>query len=410
MRIAVVTTNNPNMYSGGRYHSLGVALALSSIPKNEVYYITNHKPIFYDDFQAYNQELNLFLTEDFYLKMPRGKFDIVILVPHQRNDSFYPKVKLFSLKSDAKLVLINFESGNWFNEFSPRPSELWAPWKKACEIGCLMLSISKEGDKYARDFYTEYPSLTSFDYWYPRINEIEANRSQNIIREQNRILILSRITDKHKGSNDLNILFCEELRGHIFVLLVGSENLSDEFLTSINQLAERYGIVVEYKFQLSDYEKFIEYKKASVLIFPSYFEGYGYPPIEALYCDTPCIAYDLPVLREISNDGLIFVQRGNTSALKEAVISFFQDTRADFTRDLQGFVTDKTDFTTNSLILHNKLETYLHQSLSQIDTRRMIQKLKKDILQKNGIKTLKGYFKYRLQLAKNFLKQEGYLK
>ncbi len=385
MKIAVVTTNNPNMYSGGRYHSLGIALALSSLEENEVYYVTNNKPIFYDDFKDSNQKVNLFLTDNFRKNMPKGNFDIVILVPHQKDDEFYPNVKLFTLEREARLILVNFESGNWFNEFAQKPLKLWDPWKKACEIGCLMLSISKEGDKYAKDFYTDYPKLTQFNYWYPRINVIEADKSKNIQKEKNRVLILGRITDKHKGSDDLNSLFCKELKGVTFVLLIGSGSVSKEFKFNIEKLADKYEITIEYKYQLSDYEKFVEYKKASVLVFPSFFEGYGYPPVEALYCNTPCIAYDLPVLREVTNNGAIFVPMGDTEALKVKLISFLKETHKYKTDNLQEYVYSYTNFSENSLALDNILKEYLSSELVLSNKRKLVRELKKETKQKSGI-------------------------
>ncbi|MEM2073610.1 MAG: glycosyltransferase family 1 protein [Nitrososphaeria archaeon] len=41
------------------------------------------------------------------------------------------------------------------------------------------------------------------------------------------------------------------------------------------------------------------YKFAELLVFPSFFEGFGLPPLEALALNCPVIASDIPVLREI---------------------------------------------------------------------------------------------------------------
>ena len=49
------------------------------------------------------------------------------------------------------------------------------------------------------------------------------------------------------------------------------------------------------------------YRNAFALIFPSYFEGFGYPPIEALACGTPTIASNVTSIPEILGDaGLYF--------------------------------------------------------------------------------------------------------
>jgi glycosyltransferase involved in cell wall biosynthesis len=43
---------------------------------------------------------------------------------------------------------------------------------------------------------------------------------------------------------------------------------------------------------------------ASVLLYPSRYEGFGLPPLEALACGTPAVVSDIPVLRE-STQGLV---------------------------------------------------------------------------------------------------------
>ena len=60
------------------------------------------------------------------------------------------------------------------------------------------------------------------------------------------------------------------------------------------------------------------------MIFLSYFEGFGYPPIEALACQTPCIAYELDVLKETCSDKLVLVSKGDTSAVLQKMLYFSQ--------------------------------------------------------------------------------------
>ena len=58
---------------------------------------------------------------------------------------------------------------------------------------------------------------------------------------------------------------------------------------------------------LSDSDMDHAYRNAFALIFPSYFEGFGYPPIEALACGTPTIASNVTSVPEILGDaGLYF--------------------------------------------------------------------------------------------------------
>jgi glycosyltransferase involved in cell wall biosynthesis len=58
---------------------------------------------------------------------------------------------------------------------------------------------------------------------------------------------------------------------------------------------------------------------ASVLLYPSRYEGFGLPPLEALSCGTPAVASDIPALRE-STAGLVrLVRVGDVNGWAEAL-------------------------------------------------------------------------------------------
>ena len=53
------------------------------------------------------------------------------------------------------------------------------------------------------------------------------------------------------------------------------------------------------------------YRKAEVVLLPSDAEGFGFPIIEALACGALVIASDLPVLREVGGDAIMYCRRGD---------------------------------------------------------------------------------------------------
>jgi glycosyltransferase involved in cell wall biosynthesis len=61
------------------------------------------------------------------------------------------------------------------------------------------------------------------------------------------------------------------------------------------------------------------YSLASVLVFPSFYEGFGSPPLEAMACGTPAIVSDIPSLREAINGAAILVNPNDTSQIAEAI-------------------------------------------------------------------------------------------
>lgn len=63
------------------------------------------------------------------------------------------------------------------------------------------------------------------------------------------------------------------------------------------------------------------YSHADAFVFPSKFEGFGIPLIEALKCGTPVICSDIPVFREIAGDVAYYVQT-DAESFRECILSY----------------------------------------------------------------------------------------
>ena len=64
---------------------------------------------------------------------------------------------------------------------------------------------------------------------------------------------------------------------------------------------------------------------AAALAFPSWYEGFGLPALEALACGTPVVAADLPALREVLGDQAELVPPGDADALTDAMARVLDD-------------------------------------------------------------------------------------
>ncbi len=63
------------------------------------------------------------------------------------------------------------------------------------------------------------------------------------------------------------------------------------------------------------------YRLASVFAYPSLYEGFGLPVLEAMACGTPVVANDIPALAEIVGDGAFLVEAGSARAMAGAIIA-----------------------------------------------------------------------------------------
>lgn len=319
MKIAIIGRMPAKGYSGGRYHAWVMAEALSQ-EENVVYVITNHVPEFSRDFEIYpkHERIRIVLTDDFYrIRMEDTELDYVICVPGiGMGKRFYTACWDFAVERKARFAFINFETPNWYRQYGgeERPEEDYRILRRLCRQGCLVFNSALESQKHAELYYNLCPERTQFCVWSPPINSLVADSVKE--ERKNQILIFLRVKDKHKGGDDFLELLGEYLRGVTCVCVVGTGAIPADFLEKAREAAQKYGIILKIEKSLSDYRKFEELKKSRLLIFSSHFEGYGYPPVEALYCGAGCIAYDLPVLREISGDRLHYCELGNITAMR----------------------------------------------------------------------------------------------
>jgi glycosyltransferase involved in cell wall biosynthesis len=58
---------------------------------------------------------------------------------------------------------------------------------------------------------------------------------------------------------------------------------------------------------------------AAALVYPSRYEGFGTPPLEAWACGTPALVADIPVLRESTDDRAVYVPVGDADAWADAI-------------------------------------------------------------------------------------------
>jgi glycosyltransferase involved in cell wall biosynthesis len=90
------------------------------------------------------------------------------------------------------------------------------------------------------------------------------------------------------------------------------------------------------------------YAAATVFCFPSFDEGFGLPPLEAMALGAPCVVSDIPVLREVCGDAALYVDPRDPSAIAGAIDALLRDDelrarlRAEGPRRASGFRWDAT--------------------------------------------------------------------
>lgn len=64
---------------------------------------------------------------------------------------------------------------------------------------------------------------------------------------------------------------------------------------------------------------------AYAMVYPSYFEGFGVPPLEAMRCEVPVIASNVASIPEICGDAAIYIDPENIEDIAEKLMLLYKD-------------------------------------------------------------------------------------
>jgi glycosyltransferase involved in cell wall biosynthesis len=77
--------------------------------------------------------------------------------------------------------------------------------------------------------------------------------------------------------------------------------------------------------RLSDEEMVLLYNAATLLLYPSLYEGFGLPIIEAMACGTPVITSNLSSMKEIAGENALLVDPISTQSIHQAITDILSD-------------------------------------------------------------------------------------
>lgn len=320
LSVFVFGANPQGAYSGGRYFAWILAESLALVG-HDVTFVTNVEPIFSRDFELSpaHHRLKVILSPTYNIRRLACSPDCIIIVPSMFGSHyFYENAISFAKQHKAHTCLLNFETPNWYNALSPIPRDplAWADWARTVQHCSLVISMLHITSRYARDYYDLFHEGCQHIVASPPINDMAADIVPLAARENRLVAIIRFDLAEHKGVTRLLELIDEPMRGYTLALLVGQDKRPEAFVQQMEERAAAHGVQLEFLDRLSDVEKFEQLSRAKLLLFMSQFEGYGYPPLEALYCGTPCLAFDLEPLRETCGDLLHYAPLGDWGAFK----------------------------------------------------------------------------------------------
>jgi glycosyltransferase involved in cell wall biosynthesis len=185
-----------------------------------------------------------------------------------------------------------------------------------------------------------------FPQWSdPKIVEVHKRRLELVEREVDVVIAVSETTKKDLlqiskiPEDKIKVIY--EAPGKQFKLGEKKEieefrkkyNLPEEFilsiggvgtrrnLTRVKKLPKDYRVIItgEDLPQLDSLEMPLLYGAATILLYPSFYEGFGLPILEAMSCGLPVIASNVSSMPEIGGEAALYINPESTDDIREKV-------------------------------------------------------------------------------------------
>lgn len=102
----------------------------------------------------------------------------------------------------------------------------------------------------------------------------------------------------------------------LYIVCAGGGKLLDKEIKMLHKLGI-WEKVIQANYKDSELAAF--YKAAKVFVFPSAYEGFGIPTLEAMKCGCPVILANSSSLPEVGGDAALYFESGNKSSLGDAI-------------------------------------------------------------------------------------------
>ena len=149
----------------------------------------------------------------------------------------------------------------------------------------------------------------------------------HISKQANRLLYVGSVNERKNVTGVIEAF--ERLPAELHCTLVvvgnffGNFPLSDKSAEILARAAKNKNI--RFKEGVDDEALIREYNKAGCFIFPSFYEGFGLPPLEAMACGTPVITSHRSAMPEVCGDAALYADPHDPEDMAEKMQRVIQD-------------------------------------------------------------------------------------
>lgn len=193
-------------------------------------------------------------------------------------------------------------------------------FNRTARLANLVVTISESSKK---DILRYYPHL-KVDIIYPAVSDIFLKT----VDSQKNSLVLNKYKLKEgyylsvatlEPRKNISSLIYAYLKSNLSdpLVLVGGEGWKSEKLMSI---AKKYPDKIKLTGYIPEEELPILYKNAKIMLYPSLYEGFGIPVLEAMTCGTPVICSNNSSLPEVGRDSVYYINPKKSVEIIKALL------------------------------------------------------------------------------------------
>jgi len=339
LQIAFFMKNITSHYSGGRYWAWLLAHIIGEDQNTQVTIITNTMPPFGDSFREY-ENVFIYLADkntdvtNMGRYIPYNVFDYVIGVPIEGGVS----AELYAKKWKIPYACMIYETPNFvrdYREGSDSKDTSFQPYRQPMFDCNVLINNTEIGKEYADKwlgFVTDNNGNTietGFDkskskwLWNSTNTKVidSVEQEANSDPKTKHVIYIGRaVTFKRQMHIVKALNQIKKYNWIIHVISGGANSLVQE----MKNQAQGH-VSIEYHSKVDDYEKFRILKKCDLMFWLTNFEGFGIPAMEAMLCEKICISYELPILKHIYENHIVYCDRNNIDDVVKATRKWIKD-------------------------------------------------------------------------------------
>ncbi len=277
--------------------------------------------------------LSLRITNGLKLRNKQPALDLLF----GRGIYLFPNFTSWPLAASPSIPIIYDLSYELYPQFAEPNNQrfLSGQVKKAARRASFIATISQNSRREISEFYERalsdvkvyYPAV-DLNHFHPRLEEEVESAKKRYGIKGNYLLFVGNI-EPRKNLKHLLLAYDQlpySTKQKTSLLLIGAKGWQDDEITATIERVRASGAVVQTpSHRVGDGDLPALYTGATAFIYPSIYEGFGIPPLEAMACGTPVICADNSSLPEAVGDAALMIDALSIDNISKQIAHLLSD-------------------------------------------------------------------------------------